>query len=237
MSPARGCVALALILVAGAARGESPRRGSFELAAGNYHPDIDSEAGLAPPKPYETIFGTGRGWMFRAGISRAILRFPGALEVGFRTGYFRASAKALQVNADGTISDLKADADSTAFNIIPTSATLTYRLDWFADNYPIPLAPYVRVALERYNWWVSGPSGGMAKYGATNGWSATAGVALLLDFFDRQMAREFDQETGVNHTYVFVDVTKTQVDDFGSSTSWNLSDPGISWSFGLLFAF
>jgi hypothetical protein len=94
------------------------------------------------------------------------------------------------------------------------------------------------VALERYNWWVTSGSGGTSKYGATNGWSAGLGLALQLDFFDPYLARELDRDTGINHTYIFAEARKTKVNDFGSSTSWDLSDTGkLNWSFGMLFVF
>jgi hypothetical protein len=226
-----------LLLSAGpsAARAESSRYGSFELGAGNYRPNIDAQAGLVAPLPYEQIFGTGRGWMFRAGISRAFFTFPGALEVGFRTGFFRDSGKGLQI-LNGAISDTKS-GDSTTFNVVPTSLTLTYRFDLLADRYNIPFAPYGRVALERYNWWVTGSSGSGGKSGATNGYSATGGLAFLLDFVDESLARELDADTGINHTYLFADVTKSWVKDFGSSKSWDLSDPKVSLAFGMLFVF
>jgi hypothetical protein len=229
VKPARLAFTIAAVLATAAARAESPRIGSFEIGAGQYRPNIDD--GLGASGPYERVFGDDRGWMFRAGISRTLLNRVGALDVGFRTGYFRQSGKAVFVS-DGTRS-----SDDTAFNVVPTSITLTYRLDYFADRYPVPLAPYARVAFERYNWWVSGGDGKWSKEGATNGWSWTGGLALQLDFFDRQSARELDVDIGVNHTYLFFDATRTYVDDFGSSKSWDLSDDEWSFSGGLLFVF
>ncbi len=228
--------AAALLAAPVVARAESPRWGSLELGAGMYRPNIDGQAGLASPAPYGEIFGPHRGWMFRAGVSRALLTWPGALEVGVRTGFFRANGHALQLNPDGTPSTVPS-TDPTTFNVIPTSLTLTYRFDLLAERVGIPLAPYARVALERYNWWITGGTGSTTKIGATNGYSLTGGVALLLDFFDPGAARELDEDTGINHTYLFFDVTKSQVKDFGSSRSWDLSDPSLSYGCGLMFVF
>jgi hypothetical protein len=230
-------LALAALAAAPAAHAqyrESPRLGSFELGAGKYYPNIDSA--FAAPGPYQTIFGTAQGWMFRAGISRALIMRPGALEVGFKTGYFRDSGNELVKTLGGAITPVPSSGKTT-FNIIPTSVTLTYRFDLLADNFHVPFAPYGRVALERYNWWVTKAVGGNAKMGGTNGWSATGGMALQLDFFDPGLARELDQETGINHTYVFFDVTKSFVDDFGASKSWDLSDKKVTYGFGMLFVF
>lgn len=225
--------AVLLAPVAGAA--ESERWGSFELGMGNYRPNIDAQPGLTAP-PYEDVFGTGRGWAFRAGFAKAIFTRPGALEVGFRTGYFRDSGEGFQRDVAGNITGVRS-AEETTFNVVPTSVTLTYRFDLLADRYNIPLAPYGRIALERYNWWTTDDGGGGEEKGATNGWSWTAGIALQLDFFDPGLARELDRDSGVNHTYLFADVTDSHVDDFGSSKSWDLSDEKLSLGFGLMFVF
>ena len=88
--------------------------------------------------------------------------------------------------------------------MIPTSLTLTYRLDIFADRYGIPLAPYGRVALRALQLVDQRRrTGRPAQTGATNGWSVAGGLALMLDFFDPGLARELDQDTGINHTYLF----------------------------------
>ncbi len=238
MTRFRVAVALALFTAAvGPARAESPRWGSVDLGASTYRPSIDSQSGLAAPLPYQQIFGNGRGWMFRVGVSRALFTQAGSLEVGVKTGYFRDSGKSLQVDpTTGAITNQKS-ADTTSFNIVPSSLTLTYRFDLLADRWSIPLAPYGRVALERYNWWVTGGPGSSTKTGATNGYSATGGIAFLLDFLDPDLARELDADTGINHTYLFLDVTKSWVKDFGSSKSWDLSDEKASVAFGMMFVF
>lgn len=225
----RAFIAALLATLATAARADSPRWGSFEFAAGTYHPDIDAEfAGTTGP--YQQIFGGRRGWMFRAGVSRALLSSYGALELGVQTGYFRKTGKG--VFEDGTTS-----GDETKLHIIPTSVVLTYRFDFLAERYHVPLAPYGRAALERFNWWVTGGNGSRAESGATNGWSIAGGLALLLDFFDPDLARELDRDSGVNHTYLYFEAKKSWIDDFGSSSSWDLSEKNIAYSGGLLFVF
>jgi len=225
-------VALLALGVAAPAGAASPRWGSFELGAQTYRPDIDSEF-TTSPGPYETIFGGGRGFMFQFGFSRALYTGVGSLELGLRTGFFRDSGKGVE---SGTVPPVLS-GDDTTFNVVPTGLALTYRFDWLAERWNVPLAPYGRATLERYNWWVTDGSGSWVQEGATNGWSVAAGVGLLLDFFDPMLAREFDMDSGVNHTYLFFEVTKSSVDDFGSSKSWNLSDEKVSLGFGLLFAF
>lgn len=228
--------ALLALALAPVARAESRRWGSFELGAGPYLPDVDSEFS-ASPGPYEQVFGTKQGWMFRAGASMALLSTPYlVLEAGVKSGFMRRSGRG-QITDPATPGVWQPSGDRTALSILPTSATLTLRVDWLVEKLKIPISLYGRGALERYNWWVTDGGGHSVERGATNGWSATAGAAFLLDFFDRGLARELDEDTGVNHTYVFFDATTTRIDDFGADDSWDLSADRLAYAAGLLFVF
>lgn len=207
--------------------GESPRKGSFQLVGSTYRPNIDADLAT---NPYQDVFGKGRGWMFRALGARALYVGVGTLEAGLGVGYFQDTGK-------GRLADGTAAAESTALHVLPVSASVTYRFDYLADRYRVPLMFYGRASLERYHWWVSNESDTSKESGATNGYSFTGGVGLLLDILDRGSARELDRETGINHTWLTFDVTKSKVDDFGSSKSWDLSDEKLSLGFGVLFVF
>jgi hypothetical protein len=220
--------ALALLLLASVASAETRRRGSFELGAGPYRPDVDSGF-VTSPGPYREVFGSGKPWAFRLHAGRAIYTGVGALELGLKTGFFQDSGKGIN-SVTGERS-----GDDTNLRIVPTSLTLTYRFDWLSVRYGFPFAFYARGALERYNWWVTDGGGDWAEKGATNGWSATGGVAFLLDFFDPELARELDKDSGMNDTWLFVDVTTTKVDDFGAGKSWDLSGDGLTFAGGLMF--
>jgi len=228
--------ALALAPAPALAQTESPREGSFEIGAGPYRPDVDSEF-TASPGPYASTFGTGRRWALRIGYARLLYTGNyGSLELGLRSGFFRASGHGFVVDATGAPTTTKSK-DPTTFSVVPTSLTIGYRFDRFLEKWWIPLAPYGKVALERYNWWVTEGSGKTAEKGATNGWSVTGGVALLLDMIDSSLAREMDHDSGINDTYLYFDVTRSHVNDFGSSKSWDLSQKSLLYSYGLLFVF
>jgi hypothetical protein len=231
----RIALAAALALLAPATRAESPRSGAFELRLSGYRPAIDSEFGGAA-HPYGDIFGDGRGLMFRAGYFRSLYIGFGTLDLGVLAGYW-------EKYGSGLLQSGQQAAESTALKIIPTSLVLSYRLDWFAEKVGVPIAPYARVALERYWWWVNNGSGSTATFqghkgsGATNGYSFTLGGALLLDFFDPTLAADMDRDTGINHTYVFFDVTKSYISNFHSAKSWNMSDDAWTLAGGILFVF
>jgi hypothetical protein len=212
-------------------RFSSPIYGSFEFQFGQYLPNVDSEFKNGAT-PWKDAFGNSPDWLFQGGAGWAAYHGWGTLELGGRVGYFVKSGFGFLVTGAQS-------GDQTKFHMIPTAATLTYRVDTLGPGgYTLPLAPYVRLALERYNWWVTDGAGHTTRSGATNGWSAAGGLALLLDLFDPDLARELDQETGINHTYLFAEARKTSVDDFGSSKSWILSDKASpTWAFGILFVF
>jgi hypothetical protein len=218
-------------------RADGPRFGSFELRLSGYRPNIDAEFG-GSAGPFQTAFGSGRGLMFRAHVGRAIWHKIGTLEVGFGGGYFEKYGHGITSSTHTT------SADTTAFKVIPLSLSLTYRFDWVADRVGFPLVPYGRASFERYQWWVNDGAGDTAKdlsghsgSGATNGYSFTGGLAFLLDFLDPSLARQMENDTGIQHTYLFVDVTKSFVDDFHSKTSWDLSDAQLTVAAGLMLVF
>ena len=232
----RNVIALVAALVAApAAAAESPRFGAFEFTLSGYKPSIDAEFG-AGAKPYTAAFGGGRGLLFRADVARSLYIGVGTLDVGLGAGYF-------EKYGHGVLPTGATAADSTAFKVVPLRASITYRFDYLATQYNIPVAPYARASLERYQWWVTNGSGstanagGLTGSGATNGYSVSAGLAFLLNFLDPGVAREMDRDLGINHTYLFVDVTKSYIDDFGSGQSWNLSDDKTTIAGGLLFVF
>lgn len=223
---------------------ESKRWGSWDVRFSPYRPNIDGESfstldpNVAVP-PYQAIFGGGRKLMIRSDVAFSVFRSSlGTLDVGVGAGFWQVRGNGRQSN-NGQVS-----ADGTSLRIIPTSLSLMYSFESLPEQTWFPFTPYGRLAFERFNWWVTNGSGGTANasgksgYGATNGWSATAGLGFLLDVIDRSLARELDNDVGINHTYLFAEATKLRVDDFGSKKSFDLSSStGITWEFGLRFAY
>jgi len=229
-------VAVAVLLLPLAAVAQTPTWGTFELRLDSYRPDVDSEfAGGTPVEtPYADVFGTKRGWFPKVLASYTLFDRFVQVDVGLGTGWFRAKAKGLYAVAfDGSL----VSRDSTTFSIIPATLAVTVRLDGFAERWPIPVGLYGRAALERYHWLVTDGSGSVTQKGATNGWSVAGGVSLLLDFFDPTLARELDYESGVNHTWLYFEVEKSVIDDFGSTKSWILSDERLTLGGGLRMVF
>ncbi len=239
MSRVAVAATLALLAIAAPALAEDRSNGerlagagSFEFQMGQYRPMIDSEFVLpaGTPGPWESSFGTSRRWMFRLHGAKALFRGYGTLELGAGVGYLQANGHG--IFADGTVSEEK-----TSFKLLPLSLDLTYRLDLVWERLGVPLVPYGRISLLRDQWWVTGAGGKSSMSGATNGWGWGGGLALVLDYIDPATAREFDRDSGVKHTMLTFEVQKATVNDFGSKSSWDLSNDGLMMTFGFMFAF
>ena len=232
MSARRALAALAaaaMLSLPVAATADSPRWGTFELRVANYRPNIDAELGAADAR-YADTFGTKRGWFPRILVSYTLLDQFVKVDAGVGTGWFRAKGKGHFVSGVSTESN-------TTFSIVPATLALTVRVDGVAERWPIPLGVYGRAALERYNWLVTDGTGSLSEKGATNGWSVAGGVSLLLDFIDPVLAREMDADSGVNQTWLYFEVERSRVDDFGSNRSWDLSDERLTLAGGLRMVF
>ncbi len=220
---------------------ESPRWGSFELSLGGWRPRIDQEFNGAAT-PWGDAFGPSRALVFRVDAAKMVYEGYGTVYVGFGAGYGEKYGKGYYpADLGGGPS-----GDSTAFKVIPARLTATYRFDYLSNQYRwFPIAPYARLSLDHYFWWTTNGAGntstaanGRTGRGGTNGWSASLGIALDLNAIDPGLGREMDRDTGINHTYLFVDFTHSWIKDFGSSTSWDLSDDRtFAISGGILFAF
>jgi hypothetical protein len=223
---------------------ESPRVGSFQVTLSPFSPNIDSEFTNALYPPYATIFGTGRPLMVQGqfNMSAWIGQF-GTLDIGVGAGFWEAWGQGWYQGSDGTL----LRGGTTSLMIIPLQIQAGYRFEWFYERFSVPLEPYAKFAIVDYIWSTSGQSGvsswtspGGVAYrgsGATFGWSATLGMALVLDFFDTGLSRQMDYDVGINRTLLVVDFTKSSVNDFGSKNSWQLAPSYWAWSIGLQFVF
>ncbi len=223
---------------------ESPRVGSFQVTISPFSPNIDSEFTNALYPPYATIFGTGRPLMVQGqfNMSAWVTQF-GTLDVGLGAGFWEAWGQGWYQGSDGTL----LRGGTTTLMIIPLQVQAGYRFEWFYERFSVPFEPYAKFAIVDYIWSTSGQSGtsswtspaGVAYRGsgATFGWSATLGLALVLDFFDTSLARQMDYDVGINRSLLVVDFTKSSVNDFGSKNSWQLAPSYWAWSIGLQFVF
>jgi hypothetical protein len=161
----------------------------------------------------------------------------GTIAVGVGLGYFSATGVSPVANGTGLPS-----GDTSTLKIIPISASAVYRFDYFLEQRKIPIVPFGKVGLDWAYWQITDGNdeiatdgrGGRGR-GGTLGWHAAVGLSLVLDFFDPEAARDFDNELGVNHTSLVFQYTYADISGLGMSDRLHVGD--ASWSLGLMFQF
>jgi len=213
----------------------SPRNTAMELRFGFYSPDIDSEFS-GDTKPFQDSFGEDSAWMLGAEVDYQFFQAFGSLGAFGLVGYG-------QITGNGITEDGERSSDETSMIYFPFTAGLVYRFDVLAVRYGVPLVLSLKGGVDYWVWKIengnedtstfkaeSGEKDGM---GGTYGLYGAVGLHLLLDFFEPHAAAIFDNDLGVNNSYLFVEWSAHWLNDFDSSSSFDLSDGGLV--FGLAF--
>lgn len=234
----RLCASLLLaLMVVGFAPGvlgyvPSPQHGAFELKFGPYKPAIDRSPGVG--SPYASTFGGKSMFLTQIELQWQFWHPPGfSVGIGGGVGFMQAYAKS-RTQSGGE------SADYTVLNVMPFTGMLVLRVDALADYLGVPFVPYGKAGLGWYYWW--GLNGGsldratvcdnpsdsstcatQKAKGGTLGWQAGPGLMLRLDQFDERTARTFDNELGVNHSYIFVELVWAYVTGLGREGYLDLS--------------
>jgi len=217
-SLAAAAAVLAVCVLPGAASAyvPSPQYGAFELKFGPYRPNVDDEPGLSG-SPYADMFGSNESmflteleldWQFFRIID---ISFGVGGSFGFMQEYARSQ----------TVSGAKSN-DYTVLNVMPFGLLGIIRVDAIADELGVPLIFYFKGGLSWYLWWILG-AGETQESGGTLGWQIRPGIALRLDSFDKMSARTFDNETGVNHSFIFFEFVYAMVEGLGQKDHMYLS--------------
>jgi hypothetical protein len=200
---------------------------SFSLHVDTYRPNIDSE--FSGEGAYRRHFGGGSGARLRLDLGWIVGDCDGPLTLGAGGGWYRATGQGLMQDSTGAwVQSL----DRTALSMIPVSAFFGYRWEGLSRRTSVPLAPFLRLGLERINWWTTDGAGSTKVRGATHGVTASGGLAISLD--------GIDPPTGSGRpfrTWLLLESTVDKVNDFGSKKSWDLSTSGWSFGAGLTVAF
>jgi hypothetical protein len=206
---------------------QSPRSGSVEFRLGGYRPQLDKEEGLTDT-PFSKVFGESDLLLFEGELQRFFYQGIGSAGVSLSLGYAEKYASAL-LPEGGT------SGERTGFHVLPVHLRAVYRFDYPALRWGIPLVPYVKPGLVFSHWWVTKGGeleqvGDVEGRGNKFGWEVAAGASFLLDVLEPRLARDFDSDLGINHSYIFAEYTYAKVNNFGGK-GFNLSDS--YWMFGL----
>lgn len=231
----------------------SPQRFALEFKIGPYLPNVDRRYDGPGLGPYSTIFGptddlgaaTGEakvGVMPAFGFDWQFVYLGGPFGIGTQIAFFRDKARAL-IAEPNPGENVRSEADSTRFAMVPISLLASYRFELLADKFRwVPLVPYAKAGLTYAFWWTRDGSGdisenaaGQKGRGGVLGWQLNAGGMLRLDFIEPGTAKKLDRTTGINHTYVFGELQVSRLANFGAGNSIALGD--TTWFVGLAMEF
>lgn len=226
----------AQVITTDSKRQGSPQHFALEFRFSPYKPDIDSEFAGTAAHPYQDFFGANRHLLSQLEFDYQLIRHVGSLGVGASLGYFKITGSNLVAGGG----DMKS-ADTSTLRLIPFSASVVYRFDLGYERLDIPLVPYGKLGLDYILWTINNGNGevpsssGGRGQGGTLGWHAAAGLSLALDWFDQHAANQFDEELGVNHTYLFFEFAHVAVNGLGQKDRLHVGDD--TWTAGMLFEF
>jgi hypothetical protein len=220
--------------------GGSARSMAIELHLGPYLPNVDS--GLSNgATPHQNTFGSSTRLLYQLEVDYELFQRFGTFAVGVGAGYFSESAKAFVASASGLSTGTRS-ADDTRLRLIPISLLAVYRFDVLAERWQVPFVPYGKLGLSYTFWKITDGNGDVAELsqggrgsGGTLGWQATLGLALELDGLDAGSMRELDNDSGLNHVYLFCDYSHYDASGLGTSHRLHVGDD--TWSAGLLVEF
>jgi len=220
---------------AGEVIGASPRSMVVEFKLSPYTPSIDT--GYAAGKgPYATYFGNSPMLMGELEVEYQFFQKFGSLAIGLSAGYAEKYTRALLTSG-------AASTQPAGLHLVPLKALLVYRFDWLYSRFDIPLVPYLKAGPLVMPWWMTKGSttevvGGKQAAGYKLGVAAVGGLALALDFLDKRLARDFDTSMGVNHTYLFAEITYQNASLFQAATNVKPLDlDSLHGMFGLALEF
>ena len=202
----------------------------FEFEIGQYLPDMGDPDSDSHIEAFTQSFGDAdeaTHLLFQLGMEIQFIRAKfGTIGVGANIGYSKWDGVGIDDQGGRT------DIENT-LHIIPMNLTLNYRFDYLLDHTKIPLAPYVKGGLAYYAWWANREDGSFSRAegnvanGGKLGYTGTVGLALSLNFIDRQSVGSLYSSTGIRSTYVFFELQTSVVDGFGddgfdfSDNTWN----------------
>jgi hypothetical protein len=213
---------------------QSPRNGAVEFRLGGYKPRIDSEPALEGKTPYADTFGNKAMLLAELEFQRFFYQGIGTAGASVSVGYAERYAAATDVAGNPV-------SERTALKVVPIRLNALYKFDYAAFKWHIPLVPYGKVGLVYTPWWsTKGDSTEVATLGDESfkgsggkwGYALTGGVSFLLDVLEPRLARDFDMDLGVNHTYLFAEYSFSEVNNFGGA-GFNLGSH--NWMFGFAF--
>jgi hypothetical protein len=239
-------------------RHESSQNFLIELRGGPWYPDTDSEFN-GRATPFADMFGTADRVMLGAEFDWQALRINpvGSIGLGVGVGYTSASAIAPLTQSPMPAAaswERPSDGQETSLQVIPGYAVAVVRIDVLARRTVVPIVPYLKYGVGYAYWWITNgdtlarrslslsPGAnvtdtdlGQAATGGSLGTHFAAGLMLRLDVFEPAVQRAWDQQMGVNHSYVFAEYVRSDLGGPGARPQLRLGYE--TWNVGLAMEF
>ena len=229
---------------------QSPQNFAIELRLSPFSPNVDSDPSLHGCHPFSSIFGTGDSVMIGAEFDWQALRIPHFGTLGPALGVSMVSFSANAPNTgststgsnNGCVTATTSSGETTSLNIYPGYAAAVLRVDVLWRDAGVPFVPYAKAGLGAAYWQASNTLGtsnasGQNGQGYTLGTHLALGVMFNLNVFDEYAARNFDEQMGVNGTYLYGEFTDANLDGLWGLQAHPLRVGGTMWTFGLAWEF
>jgi hypothetical protein len=232
---------------------------ALELRVGSFSENIDGQLGLGGRGPYNDIFCSTRD--ANASATAAVgcpLRFRFGLEIDWQivrlgplgqlgvglagswgSAYAKAPATAGMNSPDPTA--WRRTAQETTLQVLHFAPMAVWRIDSIARRTRyFPVVPTLKAGLALAPWWVTNgenyarSSSGEDAVGLSQGFFVGGQIAVLLDAFEPGAARRWDNNAGINHSYLFVELNYTYL---GGLTRRTLDVGGLAWTAGISIEF
>jgi hypothetical protein len=212
----------------------SPQNFAFELRFSPYSPQIDSESGLTGT-PFANDFGTKPRLSAGLEFDWQALRIPhfGTLGAGFGAAFVTMSRSVSTITG-------RTSGDETSLSIYPFTLLAVLRADVLWRELGAPIVPYAKLGPAVALWRASNSGGtssndNISGKGTSWGTDVALGGAFALDALDRGASQNMDLATGINNTYLYVEVYWLTLDGIAQKHALHVGTN--TWSMGLTFEF
>ncbi|MBF5044963.1 hypothetical protein FGE12_21355 [Aggregicoccus sp. 17bor-14] len=202
--------------------GRSPRTGALLMRLGSYLPRIDQGEGMTGT-PYKDFFGNSGMLLFELEGQRYFYQGYGSAGLSLSAGYAEKWGEGFDVNGQRA-------GEKSGLQVFPLSLGAFYKMDYAAERWGIPVVPYAEASFRYIPYRFLNTA--QSIHGGKMGYGLTGGVEVYLDFIEPTLARNLDTDTGVNHTYLFAEYTRAEVNNFGKG-GLDLSSRGWMFGFGV----
>ncbi len=197
----------------------SPERFIVVFRGGPYTPNTGSD------KTFKTFYGGDSGPLLDLELNAIALRVPKVLYVNVGGSVGMASYSGRALGPSGTVV-----SEKTTFTINPLVAMGSLRIDALPRLLKVPFIFTGKAGWEWAHW-----STGTGTRTDATGWSVgpfyAGELALDLDTFEPAAARSMDEEWGINHTFIALEIYHF------APTSKSLPIGATAWLVGLGFNF